>query len=71
MTRIPKKVQDRLSKEVRVFQRVLERARSRDVSESDTSRRGCSETGAAPRLLAAQGRCSLNHEPGFHLSFDQ
>ena len=36
MTRIPKKVQDRLSKEVRVFQRVLATARARDVSESDT-----------------------------------
>ncbi len=30
--------------------------------------RGCSETGATPRLLTAE-RSSLNHEPGFHLRF--
>lgn len=36
MVTVPKKVADRLAKEVRVFQRVLEDARKRDVNESDT-----------------------------------
>jgi len=31
-------------------------------------RRGCSETEASPRLIAARRGSSLNHEPGSHLS---
>lgn len=36
MAKIPKKVSERLIKEVRTFQRVLNRAKDRDVNESDT-----------------------------------
>jgi len=36
MVRVPKKVSDRLSKQIGVFQRVLARAKDRDVNESDT-----------------------------------
>lgn len=36
MTRIPKRVSQRLAKETRSFQKVLERAVKRDINESDT-----------------------------------
>lgn len=36
MVRVPKKVADRLSKQVRLFQSVLRDAQNRDVNESDT-----------------------------------
>jgi len=36
MASIPKRVSDRLSKETRKFQRVLQNARDRDINESDT-----------------------------------
>jgi len=36
MARIPKKVTERLSKRVPQFQKVLKRAKDRDVNESDT-----------------------------------
>ena len=36
MVRVPKKVGERLIKEVRHFQRILRQARDRDVNESDT-----------------------------------
>ncbi len=36
MTKIPRKVSERLTKEVRSFQRVLSKAKDRDVNESDT-----------------------------------
>jgi len=36
MAKIPKKVSERLMKEIRSFQRVLKKAKDRDVNESDT-----------------------------------
>jgi len=36
MTKIPKKVSERLVKEIRRFQQVLTKAKDRDVNESDT-----------------------------------
>lgn len=36
MTRIPKKVSDRLAKETRKFQKILKKALDRDINESDT-----------------------------------
>ena len=36
MAKIPKKVSDRISKKVPVYQKVLENALTRDVNESDT-----------------------------------
>lgn len=36
MAKTPKKVSERLTKEIRSFQRVLKRAKDRDVNESDT-----------------------------------
>jgi hypothetical protein len=36
MVKVPKKVSDRLSKQVKIFQRVLQKAKDRDVNESDT-----------------------------------
>ena len=39
MARLPKRVVDRLKKQVPIFQKVLQSARIRDVNESDTVRR--------------------------------
>lgn len=36
MARLPKKVTERLNKQVRRFQRILEKAKDRDINESDT-----------------------------------
>ncbi len=36
MARIPKRVSDRLSKQTRKFQKVLQIAKNRDINEADT-----------------------------------